>query len=221
MNSGLNSDFGQFAVMHTADMDWQASPVPGVWRKRLDLAGEAETSRVTSIVRYDAGSSFHTHPHPNGEEILVLEGVFSDHTGDYGVGSYLLNPEGFTHAPFSKEGCVLLVKLQQYPGKRPHIMLRTQEMDWQQGSMDGVRLKALYGETDQPESVKLMEIEGGTDFPEHCHDGGEEVFVLHGRVADEYGELKTGSWARYPRGSHHAPRVLEDTLVYVKSGHLD
>lgn len=103
-------------IIHTDEMDWSASPSPGVWRKRLERVGPPEAGRVRSVVRYDAGSAFSEHPHPDEEEILVLEGVFSDHSGDYPAGSYLLNPEGFAHAPFSEPGCTLFVKLKQYPG---------------------------------------------------------------------------------------------------------
>jgi len=41
------------------------------------------------------------------------------------AGSYLLNPEGFEHAPFSKPGCLLFVKLRQDPGldRRPVAIL--------------------------------------------------------------------------------------------------
>lgn len=88
--------------MHTQNMKWTPTPSSTVFRKRLECKGEYEAGRVTSIVKYEPGSSFHEHPHPNGEEIFVLSGVFSDQTGDHGAGSYLLNPEGFTHAPFSK-----------------------------------------------------------------------------------------------------------------------
>ena len=109
----INADFSKRVVVHTAGVDWQASPSPSVWRKRLDLAGAAEASRVTSVVRYDPDSAFPEHPHPDGEEILVLDGVFSDGHGDYPAGSYLLNPEGFSHAPFSQNGCTLFVKLRQ------------------------------------------------------------------------------------------------------------
>ena len=82
----LNTDFAERAVMRTQDMDWQASPSATVWRKRLDLL-DGEYSRVTSVVRYDPQSSFHAHGHPQGEEILVLGGVFSDEHGDYSAGS--------------------------------------------------------------------------------------------------------------------------------------
>ena len=64
-------------------------------------------------MRFAEGASFAAHDHPEGEEILVLDGVFSDERGDWPEGSYLLNPEGFQHAPFSVEGCLLFVKLRQ------------------------------------------------------------------------------------------------------------
>ena len=35
----LNADFSKGAFADTAAMDWQASPAPGVWRKRLPLRG--------------------------------------------------------------------------------------------------------------------------------------------------------------------------------------
>ena len=79
--SGINSDFTLFARRNTAEMTWQASPSTSVWRKRLDHLGEnAESGRVTSIVRFDSKSSFSLHDHPDGEEILVLDGVFPTST---------------------------------------------------------------------------------------------------------------------------------------------
>jgi anti-sigma factor ChrR (cupin superfamily) len=64
-------------------------------------------------VRYAPGSRFERHVHAGGEEILVLEGTFADEHGDYAAGTYLRNPAGSSHAPFSQAGCTLLVKLQQ------------------------------------------------------------------------------------------------------------
>ena len=127
----LNADMSRRVVVDTASMDWQPSPSPTVWRKRLHLDGPAETGRVTSIVRYDAGSRFPEHAHPDGEEIFVLDGVFSDEHGDYPAGAYLLNPDGTTHAPFSRLGCTLFVKLRQYAGAdRPQLRVDTTAGEW-------------------------------------------------------------------------------------------
>ena len=87
----INMDFDQHVVVNTVSQDWQASPASGVWRKPL-AREDAERGHATSIVRYDPGASFTAHNHPKGEEILVLEGVFSDETGDYPSGTYFRNP---------------------------------------------------------------------------------------------------------------------------------
>lgn len=218
----MNSDLTKFARVDTEAEDWQESPAKGVWRKRLDLAGAAESSRVTSVVRYDAGSAFPSHPHPNGEEIFVLDGVFSDDTGDYPAGSYLLNPEGFDHAPRSKDGCVLFVKLQQYPGdERDHVALRTEEMDWQpRQERPGTYVKPLYSSDDHSEVMSLVKFDAGCKIPYHDHPGGEEVFILEGGFEDENGSHGPGTWLRYPVGSEHSAYSPTGAIIYLKVNHL-
>jgi len=96
----LNHDFRLRAVQHAADAAWTLSPLPGVDRRMLDRVG-GEVARATSIVRYAAGSRFDAHNHPGGEEILVLDGVFSDEHGDYPAGTWLRNPRWSQHTPFT------------------------------------------------------------------------------------------------------------------------
>ena len=66
---------GDLAARVSADtnrMDWTPSPSGTVWRKRVHRVGPLESGQVTSVVRYEPGSSFLAHDHPEGEEILVL-----------------------------------------------------------------------------------------------------------------------------------------------------
>jgi len=147
MASGTNPDLGQLVSVQTGEMEWAASPMPNVWRKRVFHTGGNESGRVTSVVKYGPGSSFRSHPHPEGEEIFVLEGTFSDVSGDHKAGTLLLNPEGFEHAPSSEEGCVILVRLRQYPGDRPQMALDTNTLPWENGgpSCSGaVECKVLF-----------------------------------------------------------------------------
>lgn len=51
-----------------------------------------------------AGCRFPGHTHDLGEKFLVLEGVFSDEHGEYGPGTYVRNPPGSPHAPWSDAG---------------------------------------------------------------------------------------------------------------------
>ncbi|SLN77058.1 cupin domain-containing protein [Oceanibacterium hippocampi] len=221
MSHELNADFHARVAMDTAAMAWQASPSPSVWRKRLDLSGPAEAGRVTALVRYEPGSRFPAHEHPDGEEILVLEGTFSDEHGDYPAGSYLLNPEGFRHAPFSVDGCLLFVKLRQFGGPgRAHHAIDTAALDWQPGNMPGRSVKPLYAAPDGIEQMRLVRLDPGAQVPRHVHDRGEEVLVLEGAIADEDGTYGKGSWLRFPDGSAHSVRSEHGAVIYVKQGHL-
>jgi anti-sigma factor ChrR (cupin superfamily) len=217
----MNADFSKAVVVRTAALEWQSSPGAGVWRKRLELSGGAESGRVTSIVRYDPGSRFPSHEHPDGEEILVLEGIFADEHGAYPAGTYLLNPEGFRHAPRSDEGCVLFVKLRQYPGDdRGHRVVDSNTAAWQQSKSPGREVLPLYDEDGHRESMRLVRLAPGTRVPEHDHPGGEEVYVIAGSVADADGAYDQGTWLRFPDGSRHQPFSDEGCTLYVKTGHL-
>jgi anti-sigma factor ChrR (cupin superfamily) len=82
MTDSIYADFGAVAAIETAPMDWQTNPGTSVWRKRLMLRGYPENGAITSVVRLDAGAHFTAHDHCAGEEILVLDGTFSDEHGD-------------------------------------------------------------------------------------------------------------------------------------------
>jgi len=109
----LNADFSVPVVLHTQDMAWQASPMPGVSRRMLDRIGD-EVARATSIVSYAPGSHFSPHTHNGGEEFVVLDGVFQDEHGDYPAGTYVRNPPTTSHTPRSDGGCIIFVKLWQF-----------------------------------------------------------------------------------------------------------
>ena len=63
-----------------------------------------------ALVRWAPGTKFTAHQHWGGEEILVLEGTFSDEHGDYPAGSWIRSPHLSRHEPYSDEGCLIYVK---------------------------------------------------------------------------------------------------------------
>ncbi|MGY6631365.1 MAG: cupin domain-containing protein [Wenzhouxiangella sp.] len=213
----LNMDFSRRAVADTAAMDWTRSPSGGVLRKPL-AREEAERGHATSIVRYQPGARFPRHEHPLGEEILVLDGTFSDETGDYGAGFYLRNPPGTGHAPFSETGCTLFVKLHQFhPDDREKVRLDTRQAPWLPGQ-GGLEVMPLH--QFGSEHVALVKWPAGEVFKPHRHVGGEEILVLSGEFIDEHGRYPAGSWLRSPPMSTHHPRVEQETVIWVKTGHL-
>ena len=203
-------------------MVWAPSPSGSVWRKRVHLVGPAESGQVTSVVRYEPGSKFHAHDHPDGEEILVLDGVFSDERGDWPAGTYLLNPEGFRHAPFSTPGCTLFVKLRQFPGReRRHVALDTNALAWEPGERRGVQVKRLYAQPGFGDLVRLEHFAPGVDAGLVSYPDGAELLVLEGAFSDESGEHARGTWLRFPLGAKHRPRAsAAGCTLYVKTGGL-
>lgn len=207
-------------VIHSDELEWAASPSPFVLRKRLEHSGPPEAGRVTSIVRYEPNSRFPSHPHPDGEEILVLGGVFEDEHGAYPEGTFLLNPEGFEHAPFSRSGCELFVKLRQAPGARRHVHVDTNVALWVPTELPGVDRLPLYAEEGFPERIWLTRIAAGTCVAPVTLREGEEILVLAGSFSDEFGSYRKGTWLQYAPGASHSPQSVEGCTLYVKSGGL-
>lgn len=217
MSESLNADLAARVVVDAKSLSWTASPSGTVWRRRLHLVGAPESCQVTSIVRYERGSTFPTHDHPEGEEILVLEGVFSDEHSDWPAGTYLLNPEGFRHAPFSREGCLLFVKLRQFPGRdRRHVAIDTRVMPW--AMEPGRELKRLYSQDGYTDRMYLERLNADTTPGERAYPLGAELLVLDGSFEDEHGRYDKHTWLRLPPRFQHAPRTTMGCELYVKEG---
>jgi anti-sigma factor ChrR (cupin superfamily) len=213
----IHSDYTKRVVLNHHDLPWLESPEPGVKRRMLDRIGE-ELAKATSIVRYEPNTRFAPHHHDHGEEILVLDGVFSDEFGRYPAGTYLMNPPGSSHAPFSETGCTLFVKL-RHLGTDQHQreVVNTNTAEWLQGLVPGLTVMPLMR---QGAGSTLVRWAPNTYFNPHRHYGGEEIFVVDGVFQDEYGTYPKGSWIRSPHLSTHTPFSKEGCTIFVKTGHL-
>ncbi len=213
----INADYSKRVSISHHDLPWIASPEPGVERRMLERLG-GEIAKATSIVRYMPNSQFHSHTHDLGEEIFVLDGVFSDETGNYPAGTYLMNPPGSSHAPFSKSGCTLFVKLMHLgPDQVTREVLDTNSAAWHQGLVPGLKVMPLMR---QGTGSTLVKWAPETYFNAHRHYGGEEIFVVDGVFEDEHGRYPAGSWIRSPHLSMHQPFSKEGCTIFVKTGHL-
>ena len=213
----INAEFAEKAVVVPTDTDWVCSPESGVDRLMLDRISD-EVARATSLVRYAADSSFARHEHAAGEEFLVLDGVFSDEHGDYGVGTYVRNPPGSGHSPYSKNGCRILVKLRQFdPQDLQQVVVDTaDDAIWPQRSGEGVLELHEFGS----ERVMMIRLATGDRLPIDSDPGGLEILLVTGSIDDDGSELAAESWIRFPAGQKNRLTASSDCLLWVKTGHL-
>lgn len=214
----INADLGKRAVMDSTMLDWVASPMAGVERRMLERDGD-EVARATSIVRYAPDSAFSAHVHGGGEEFLVLDGVFTDETGDFPTGMYVRNPPGSRHIPSSAPGCTILVKLwQMTPDDTDFVRINTHDRSLWRSGREGEDLLPLYEAAN--ETVQMVRWSAGLDWGTVSFPGGGEYFILEGSFADDDGVYDRGAWLRLPPGSSHTPRTDGGCLFYLKTGHL-
>ena len=214
----LNWDTSKRVVLRSNELPWQPSPAPGVLRRLLAREG-GEDARATSVVRYEPGATFSRHAHPQGEEIIVLDGEFADERGTYPAGTYIKNPPGSAHSLRGSEGCTLFVKLGQMDrDDLERVVVLPSDRRWDPGLVRGLDVLALdqFGTT----HTALVRWAPGTNFSKHHHFGGEEIFVLQGTFQDEFGDYPSGTWIRSPHMSTHQPYSTAGCLIFVKVGHL-
>jgi anti-sigma factor ChrR (cupin superfamily) len=214
----IHADLSKPAAVDSTALEWVPSPMAGVERRMLERDG-AEVARATSLVRYAPGSSFSAHAHDLGEEFLVLEGVFSDESGDFGTGMYVRNPPGSSHIPSSEPGAVILVKLRQMdPSDDTFVRIDTNDPSAWQDGRKGEKILPLFA--DSRETVVMLDWGPDTAFGAEAHAGGAEYYVVSGSFEDEHGIHGEGAWLRLPAGSLQTIRSTKGARVYRKTGHL-
>lgn len=217
-DTNINLDFSKSLIIETEMMDWSPSPLKGVERRRLERE-EAEAGRATSIVRYEPGSSFSSHTHGGGEEYLVLEGTFSDQSGDYGEGYYVRNPPGSSHAPHSEKGCTIFVKLcQMQETGEPQLNIDTNQTDWIAGESEGHSLMPLF--ENEREVVQLEKLEPGHELELETSDRRIEILMLDGEVELDGKSLSKSTWIRLPIGSKAVMKTKSECRFWSKRGNI-
>ncbi len=212
----LNADFNTRVVVHSNDIEWQASPMPGVDRRMLDRIG-GEVARATTIVRYAPDSKFSAHTHTGGEEFIVLEGVFQDEHGDYPTGTYVRNPPTTAHTPGSSPGCTIFVKLWQFD-LADRNQFRKSMADELGDKTNGVASAELH--RDDREVVTYHQLDEGASYT-NSGSGGLEMLVITGSVIEGGETLGQNSWLRLPEGQTLSVKAGQTgAKIWIKAGHL-
>ena len=212
----LNADFKTRVVVHSEQLEWIASPMPGVDRRMLDRIG-GEVARATTIVRYAPGSKFSEHTHTGGEEFIVLDGVFQDEHGDFPAGTYVRNPPTTAHTPGSEPGCTIFVKLWQFDMDDRNQFRKTMAEELPD-PVEGVATTELH--RDPRETVTYSQLDAAATL-ENNDPGGIEMLVIAGSVTENGDMLGKGAWLRLPEGEHLSATAGPDgAKLWIKTGHL-
>jgi anti-sigma factor ChrR (cupin superfamily) len=214
----VNHDFARRASVRPADYDWVSSPRTGVDRVMLDRTG-AEKARATSIVKYLPDSHFPEHHHPDGEEILVLSGVFSEGEDHYPAGWYMRNPPDSAHRPSSVSGATIFVKLRQMQqGEHARLRLDTNDRDNWHNAVNGEECPLF---SNAYEKATLRRFHPHSPILPDALNRGAEILVLSGTLYENGEAWPAGSWLRFPAGDIPCLTSGEtSTLIYLKTGHL-
>ncbi|MEZ9523685.1 cupin domain-containing protein [Enterovibrio norvegicus] len=211
-----NVDLSVPITVSGGSLPFSDTPMVGVKRMMFERRGDEIARRATSCVRYAQGSSFKPHSHPGGEEYIVLDGTFSDHNGDFTKGWYVRNPVGSTHAPFTKEGCEIFVKLSQVPSNEPdYFYLNTHEADWE--TIEDKHLQLQLWQSDI-ENTTLNQFKASYTSTVIKHDEVTEFFVLSGTAIINDVSYEHHSWMRFPAGTPITVSTTLGAVVYQKIG---
>ena len=204
----MNSDYDKKALINTDDESWVKTDFEGISKKILALKDNEETS----LIKLEKNSILNNTSQINSVEILVLEGTYSNEFGDFPEGTYLRFEKEDEVLVKAKENCVIFRKTNHFSNSQ-NININTKTTSWLlgQGNLEVMPLA---------EQTALVKWPKNERFLPHKHWGGEEIFVLNGIFMDEYGEYPKNTWIRSPHLSEHYPFVNEETIIFVKTGHI-
>ena len=213
------NDSGSLVVIENSNTEWTSSPESGVESKRFERSGEGNSTRATSIVKFPADRQFAPHTHFGGEEFLVLDGVFSDGTGNFPQGFYVRNPVGSSHSPWSQPGAIIFAKIGQFDSRDPnYVRLDTKGADWQNYPEQGMKVLLLHQFED--ECTFLVSLDSGHVFPQSGFVGGLEIFVVSGQLTVSDNDMMTHDWMRSAHEEDIRITSRERAVFYLKTGHL-
>ncbi|RXJ74625.1 cupin [Veronia nyctiphanis] len=215
-----NMLFEQRVVIKTESLPWQADSLSGVYYK--PLAYEKNTrGHDTRFVRVAPGTEIDCVGSA-GEEILVVNGecrfLVDDKTLNARQGCYLRVPHGKSFKLMTHSGCLFLEKRNQFCATDSKTVFTDMALSTWTEAQGNLRMLTLH--EFNGEQVALIQWPAGQHFFSISHFCGEEVFVLSGEYRDEFGRYPAGTWMRNPHMFEYNPFCQEDTLLWIKVGHL-
>ncbi len=204
----INNDYDKSISFNTNTLIWQINEELKYKEKVLSI----DEDKKTSIIELNENSRLSKEETFESVEIFVLDGVYSNEFGDFEKGTYLNLPKEDQSKVILKSSCTIFRKA-NYRSHYEQVIIDTNKTEWLQGQ-GNLKVMPLI------ESTALVFWPKDEVFIPHKHWGGEEIYVLSGVFMDEHGEFEEGTWIRNHHLSVHHPFVKEETIIFVKTGHL-
>ena len=205
----MNSDYDKRALINTETLEWEKTEQIGVFKKILSLKMQEETA----LIKMEENTSLNRDSQQiNSVEVFVLDGTYMNEFGEFQKGTYLYLSKENEAFVRTTSGCTVFRKVNHFQDEQ-QIIIDTSSSEWLpgQGNLEVLPLHTQTALVKWPENER---------FIPHKHWGGEEILVLQGTFMDEHGAYPQGCWIRSPHLSEHYPFVDEETIIFVKTGHL-
>ena len=82
-----------------------------------------------------------------------------------------------------------------------------------ESGLPGIRVSSIWGENGN--GSDFIEFKAGARFPQHDHEGPEEILLLSGRI--RFGDLilSAGDYLKIGPGEEHDAEALEDSVFFL------
>ena len=199
-------------VVESQMFDWSALDVSRAACTHLSAPEDVRWAGVQTLAPFDTLNLQASARH----DLYVLRGSVLERGKLHATGTFFSRNQPLSLTAES-DGSLVFCYRDTVARSSGHETWASDEMDWWDGSVSGMRVAPL---SKLHHRVSLVQWLPGTRAVMHAHPHGEEILVLSGELRDERGTYPAGSWMRFHPGSRHAPYVEQDTLILLRNGHL-
>ena len=96
-------------MLSLESIEWRETRHRGIYLHFLRR--DEATGDATVFIRMQPGCGYPAHRHTGPEEVLILQGGYSDQRGLHQAGDYIINEAGSAHHPIALDGpndCIML-----------------------------------------------------------------------------------------------------------------
>lgn len=96
------------------------------------------------------------------------------------------------------------------------LIRQAQNREWASTDFEGIE-RCLFRNNDLGGRSSVVRLSAGAVFPQHRHEGHEEVLVLQGCVEIAGNRLEAGDYLFTEPGEIHGVSAITDCIIFVSS----